>query len=373
MSMRTHIPHHTCRLTKLAFSLSLSLSPSLTRSLALSLARALSISLSGVRERDLSLSLAHTPLYLCPSLSLSRSVSLARAHLRALSCTIARFLSVSSCRSPDTFLITSLDEYGNDRDQGRDLYHVRAVPCPIWDTMEPYSAPRLSQDCMACRDTLRGGVLDHGDGLYTAEVVGYKRGNYKVLAELALTGGVFATYYSIDAAENVGPSLFHRGANGQISGAGGAQVLDTVLDLATPCVYRKNWPGVPEGTYQCSKWIQGRALGGHLNQVFLDRRSWSHGVRFSAWSDWTILFTEGACKGQHRKLGSYSSAAHGGTATLSSPLSEIPGTIVDAFDSAKSHGYTGCFGPDATSQYILFSSAGAPGSISASVFAVEFL
>ena len=40
---------------------------------------------------------------------------------------------------------------------GAEIVATRAVPVPIWDVMEPYSEPRLSQDCIACRDTLRGG------------------------------------------------------------------------------------------------------------------------------------------------------------------------------------------------------------------------
>jgi len=107
-------------------------------------------------------------------------------------------------------------------------------------------------------------------------------------------------------------------------------------------------------------------------QVHLDKASWSHGVSFAAWTDWTLLFTHGACKGQHRTLASYVSSAHGGTAQLSSPLSDIPGQISDVFDGAKSGAYLGCFAPDDTSEYVLFSSAAAPGSIVGAPFAVRW-
>ena len=148
--------------------------------------------------------------------------------------------------------------------------------------------------------------------------------------------------------------------------------MNSVLDFATPCVYRKFHPGVPEGTYQCSKWIRGRVQGGDLSRVHLDNASWSHGVGFSSWSLWTILFTHGACKGQYRTLTRYSSSPHGGTATLSSPLSEVPGQVADVFDASKTSSFEGCFAPDTSSEYVLFSSSSAPGSISGSVFAVRW-
>ena len=162
---------------------------------------------------------------------------------------------------------TANDEFGNDRNRGEDRWHVRGVPFPIWNVMEPASTTRLSRDCLACADTLRGSVVDDGDGSYVATMSGFKKGAYKVLSELALPGGAFATYYTLAADEHVMTSAFHRGGLGVTPGGGGQQIMDSVLDFAMPCVYRKRWAGVPEGTYQCSSWIRGRAQGGDLTQV----------------------------------------------------------------------------------------------------------
>ena len=109
-----------------------------------------------------------------------------------------------------------------------------------------------------------------------------------------------------------------------------------------------------------------------LSQIHLDKASWSHGVGFSSWSAWTLLFTAGACKGQYRTLADYTSHPDGGTAVLSSALSELSGQAADAFDATKTMAFEGCFAPDSTSEYVLFSSAGAPGSIIGSTFAVRW-
>jgi len=158
-------------------------------------------------------------------------------------------LSSATAGMPAGFTIQSADEYDNDRGSGGDTYVVRAVPFNTWDKMEPVQVPRTTKDCLRCPQTIFGTVKDLGDSTYEAEYMGTKRGHYKVLTSLALSGGLFATYYAGAGESSPGSrnpkggiSAFHR--SGQLG--------DSERDFVSPCHLRDWKNGVPLSTYECA-------------------------------------------------------------------------------------------------------------------------
>ena len=145
------------------------------------------------------------------------------------------------------FTIQAVDEYDNDRGIGDDLYVVRAVPFNTWDEMEPFEVARTTKECLRCPQTIFGSVKDLEDSTYEAEFTGTKRGHYKVLTSLALSGGLFATYYAGAGGPNKhypkgGISAFHRAG----------QLGDSEHDFVSACTMRKWKDGVPLSTYECA-------------------------------------------------------------------------------------------------------------------------
>lgn len=178
-------------------------------------------------------------------------------------------LSSGTAGLSESFMILSLDEYGNEREQGGDDWLVRVIPFPAWNAMNPHEVPRTSRDCIGCTRTPKGEVEDHGDGSYSVTLSATVSGAYKVcaravssllvgivvimiwrcrrrklamidaegmsdvwnmtsmlvqvLTELAQVGGVMATYY--DAAS---VTAFHR-LN---------QTLNSIRDFPASCIFR---------------------------------------------------------------------------------------------------------------------------------------
>lgn len=74
-----------------------------------------------------------------------------------------------------------------------------------------------------------------------------KRGHYKVLTSLALSGGLYATYYAGAGGQNSfypkgGISAFHRGG----------QTGNAEQDFVSPCYMREWKSGVPLSTHECA-------------------------------------------------------------------------------------------------------------------------
>lgn len=216
-------------------------------------------------------------------------------------------LSLATAGVADTFTIQAHDEYDNERGLGRDTFVVRAVPYNTWDKMEPYATARGSKDCISCPSTVRATVVDMGDSSYEATINGTKRGAYKVLASLAVGGGLSATYYA-NSGTSVGTSRFHRGG----------QLADSEADWPVPCVFRSDFTeaatsttsgytlfnratgvtdysipngawrgsssGVWRGKYQCQNWISGTARSGScsLNTGYGDSFASCKGIITSA-------------------------------------------------------------------------------------------
>jgi hypothetical protein len=152
-------------------------------------------------------------------------------------------LSSSTAGVQQALTIQAVDEYGNQRHVGGDRFVVRAVPFNMWDSMQPFSTSRLLQDCTGCPRTVYGAVMDNGDASYVATFNGTKRGAYKVLASLALNGGLFATYYEGSTS---------TGATWESSFNRFGQVGDSYLDFPSSCVLRNSKLGVKPSTFECA-------------------------------------------------------------------------------------------------------------------------
>jgi hypothetical protein len=78
-----------------------------------------------------------------------------------------------------------------------------------------------------------------------------------------------------------------------------------------------------------------------------------------AYKDWDVKIVKGACQGQVRKIKGY--AGRSRLATVALDWTTTDGTITDAY--GRTTDFSGCTTPDATSEYILYHSAYAPGSL----------
>ena len=152
-------------------------------------------------------------------------------------------LSSSTAGVQQALTIQAVDEYGNERHIGGDNFVVRAIPFNTWDSMQPFGTNRRLQDCTGCPRTIYGAVSDNGDASYVATFNGTKRGAYKVLASLALNGGLFATYYAgVTSTGGTWKSSFNRFGH----------VGDSYLDFPSSCILRNNKIGVKPSTFECA-------------------------------------------------------------------------------------------------------------------------
>uniref|UniRef100_A0A7S0EWB6 PA14 domain-containing protein n=1 Tax=Hanusia phi TaxID=3032 RepID=A0A7S0EWB6_9CRYP len=166
-------------------------------------------------------------------------------------------LSSATAGIPALFNIQANDEYDNERGVGGDLFIINAVPFDTWDQMEKYEQSRASADCTECPHTIHGLVTDLGDSSYLANFTGTKRGAYKVLTSYAMSGGLFATYYTGTPTSYY--SSFHRYN----------QTADSQADFASACVYQKWKVGFPLSSFECASPGYDRSDTGHLELGFL--------------------------------------------------------------------------------------------------------
>jgi hypothetical protein len=216
--------------------------------------------------------------------------------------------------------IQAVDEYNNERHVGGDNFVVRAVPYNAWDAMQPFTASRALQDCTGCPRTVYGAVQDMGDASYQASFNGTKRGSYKLLASLALSGGLFATYYSgalVSTYYSTPASKFHRLG----------QVGDSYLDFPSACVKRNAKAGVQPSTFECaspgydfadsSVELIGTAGTATINSLELTGGSAVAGYYVGMY----VVITNGPATGNLRRISAYDGSA---VATVDSSFTEIP-------------------------------------------------
>jgi len=173
---------------------------------------------AGALAHTLSLALTGGTFSLFPSWDVSGSTKRLRINpavaSSARSSFLGRGLTIATSGVQALFTVSCRDEFDNLRAIGDDLFVARAFPAiasakygveyapspygDVWGNAGGYNA---DINCLSCPALVRASVTDRKDNTYFVAFTPTKKGLYKVVASLARTGGLSATYYAAAPAD----------------------------------------------------------------------------------------------------------------------------------------------------------------------------